>query len=295
MNRPTSTLLVLLATLALALMLAGCSDSESSATSPDVTTPATADKDAATAVAEDLGAEGGGLADQIADFAFAMDEVDAAKNGFEADPNRPHGSIERVYDDATGTWTITIERERGNPEGVPYAFMQRVYTLRFLDAVGEPMQFRVVDGDTARAAEFAIVSGTGEHRTRRLEQHLTALSGAFVATGVNTDFVTINGTYHREAGNHLETPNFSRTLEGVLDLELVDVVAPRHWRLNHQDAVSGTINGTFSADITLERGDDYVEDHIDREFTIVFGGGEGELVMNGNVYRLRLGDGELDD
>jgi len=297
MQRTTSKLLILLAALALALALAGCSEGESSATIPDATdSPTTTDKDAAEAVAADLAADSGGLHDQIADLSLVMASINAAKDGpGNDDPHRPQGFVEREYDDATGTWTVTIERERGDPEGVPYALIQRQYTLRFLDEAGEPMQFRVVDGDTARTAEYEIVYGQGVHRNRRLEQTLTALTGSFLVTDVNTDLVTINGTYHREAGHHLETPRFSRTLDGVLDLELIDVVAPFHWRLHHQDAVSGTIEGTFVADVIIERGDDYVENHIEREFTVIFGDGEGDLVMNGRAFCIRLGDGALCD
>jgi hypothetical protein len=297
MTRTTSKLLILLASLALALAMVGCGEDESSATIPGTPeSPTTLDKDAAEAVATDLAADSGGLSDQIADLSLAMATIDAAKSGPDNDdPHRPQGFIEREYDDATGTWTVTIERERGDPEGVPYALIQRQYTLRFLDEAGEPMQFRVVDGDTARAAEYEIVYGQGVHRNRRIEQTLTTLTGSFLVTNVNTDLVTINGTYHREAGHHLETPRFSRTLDGVLDLELIDVVAPYRWRLHHQDAVSGTINGLFVADVTIERGDDYYENHIEREFTIIFGDGEGDLVMNGRAFCIRLGDGALCD
>lgn len=296
MNNPTRTLLLLLASLALVFALAGCSDDESSPTSAIDPTeePATADKDAAEAVASDVGAETGGLTDQIADMAWAMNDLGGDKDGVE-DGHRPSGSLERIYDDETGTWTVTIMRERGNPEGVPYAMIERQYTLRFLDELGEPMMYRVVDADTARTAEFAIVYGEGIHRNRRIEQQLDALSGSFVITDVNQELVTINGTYHREAGYHLETPYFSRTLDGVLDLELIDVVAPFRWRLNHQNAVSGTIEGLFAADVTIERGDDYIEDHIERDFTIVFGDGEATMTMNGGGYCLNLGTGELCD
>lgn len=296
MKYGTKLSLLALTSLLLMLALAGCSDDETyTATTPDATEDvATVDKDAAEAVAADVSADSGGLTDQIADMAYVIGSVGVAKED-EGEPgvNRPVGSIDRVYDDATGTWTITISRERGLPDGVPYASIDRVYTMRFLNEAGEPMMFRVVDGDTASSAEFAIVSGTGIHRNRVLEQELKALTGSFVITNLDQELVTINGSYHREAGQHLETPSFSRTLDSVMDLELVDVVAPHRWRLDFATAVSGTVNGTFVADVVIERGDDYIEDHIEREFTIVFGDGEGDMVMNGNLYRLNLGDGEL--
>lgn len=293
MPRTPMILLMLLALLALIFAATGCSeDDDADLTDPNAITPATTDLDAADAVASDLGADDGGLTDQIADMSIALDGLSPTKSGEMTEPN---GFAEREYDETTGTWTITIDRERGDPEGVPYAHIMRVYTLRFLDEAGDPMQFRVVDEDTARTVEFAIVSGSGEHRTRRMEQALTELNGSFVVTNVHTDLVTINGTYHRAAGHRLETHRFARTLDGVLDLELADVVAPRRWHQNHAAAVSGTINGTFVADITIERGDDYFEQHIEREFTIVLGDGMGDMVMNGMHYRLNLGNGELED
>jgi len=281
--------LTLLAALAL---LTGCGDDTTTA---PVVDQLTADKDVAEAVAADLGSDDGGLADQLSDLSISLDGLSAAKLD-PADFMGPrNGFVSRDYDEATGTWTVTIDRERGDPEGTPYARIDRVYTLRFLDEAGEPMQFRVVDEDTARTVEFDIVSGSGEHRTRRMEQELTELSGSLVVTGVNTDIMTVNGNYHRAAGHHIETPAFSRTLDGVLDFELIDVVMPRGPRHNHAAALSGTIVGTFVADITFERGDVSTEEHIEREFTIILGDGEGDMLMNGQRFRMRLDCGELVD
>ncbi len=280
---------ILIALLAIVALLAGCGDD--STTAPN-SPPLTADKDAAEAVAADIGSENGGLTDQLADLSISLDGLNAAKDG----PMIPqNGFATRDYDETSGTWTVTIDRERGDPEGTPYHSFNRVYTLRFLDLDGESMQYRVVDEDTASTVEFNIVSGSGDHRTRRMERTLTELTGSLVVTNVNTEIVTVNGSYHRAAGHHLETPVFSRTLDGVLDFELIDVMLPRGARHNHAAAISGTITGTFVADITIERGDVYTVEHIDREFTIVLGEGEGDMLMNGRRYRLNLHQGELID
>ncbi len=281
-------LATVLALLAFALVMAGCSKDDDPM-SPTGSTSITPDTDTAEVVASDLGADDGGLTDQMADLATAVGGLNAAKD-FVNDRFR-----EANYDETTGTWTITVERERGNPDGVPYASISRLYTLRFLDAAGDPQQFRIVDGDTATTVDFDILSGSGVHRTRRVEQSLDSLEGSFVVTGVNTDWLTVNGTYARAATNHLETPRFSRTHAGQLGLELMDVVVPRGAGRDYSQAISGTVNGTYVADITIERGDDYLEQHIERTFSIVFGDGEGTLTMDGNLYHCRLSDGVLLD
>jgi hypothetical protein len=240
-------------------------------------------------VAGDLAADGGGVIDQLADLSAAIGGLDAGKTLVH---ERFH---EAVYDDQTGTWTITVARERGNPDGVPYAAISRVYTLRLLDAEGQPQQFRVVDGDTARTAEFAIVSGAGTHRTRRFEQNLDALAGSFLVTGVETDLLTVDGTWSRSASNRLEAPRFVRTHASTLDLELIDVVVPRQGGLDLSQVVSGLVEGSYVADITIERGDDYAERHVERTFTLVLGDGEAELTLGGQGYRCSLQTGELLD
>ena len=283
MNTKSLTLmLVLLA----ALALVGCSGDDPAAP----TSVITAEKDAAAAIAADLGADDGGLMDQLSDavgFAGAQ-TMFALQGGCE-------GLRDAVYDADTGTWTITVQRERGDPEGVPYASFTRVYTLRFLDADGLAQQRYVVESDTARTIEFAILSGEGVHRTLRLEHNLLALEGEFTVANANEPLVTINGRYHREGRNVLEVPRFLRTHESTLDLELLDVVAPRGAGRDLAEAVSGTVTGTYAALITVQRGDDYTEREILREFTVELGGGEGLMTMEQNAhrYRARLRTGEL--
>ena len=132
-------------------------------------------------------------------------------------------------------------------------------------------------------------------RTRRLEHNLLALEGAFTVANANEPLVTINGWYHRAGLNVLEIPRFLRTHESTLDLELLDVVAPRGAGRDLAEAVSGTVTGTYHALITVQRGDDYAEREILREFTVELGGGEGLMTMEQSAhrYRARLRTGEL--
>jgi hypothetical protein len=288
-RRPATRLLLLSAmilALSLTAMLTGCSSDDPAA--PAAST-ATVDQDAADAMAADLAADSGGVTDQIADLSTAIASLGAAKTVIH---ERFH---ETVWDDATGTWTITVSRERGDPAGTPYGSMSRTYTLRLLNAMGEPQQYRIVGADTARTAEFAIVSGTGLHRTLLREHTLDELTGAFTVTGVETDLLTVNGAYHRAASNRLETLRFVRTLTGALDVELSDVTVPRALGVDFGAAVSGTIAGTYVADITVTRGDEYRERHIERDVVIVLGNGEATINCGGGAFRALLGTGELAD
>lgn len=283
--RTISLLLALLG----AFALAGCSEHD--ATTPGASALTTVEKDAAEAIATDLGTDDGGLMDQLSDAVDFAGSVDLmVKSDGECE-----GLRNAVYDDATGTWTITIERERGEIDGVPYASFTRVYTLRFLDADGNPQERYLVDESVANTMEFNIVSGDGLHRTFRVEHTLDELVGQFVITDTHTDLVTINGTYLRSGSHHLDNDRFTRDHVSTLNLELVDVQAPRGAARDLSEAVSGTVTGTYEATITFVRGDDYTEREIYREFTVDLGDGEAVMQMSQERYRARLKTGELVD
>ncbi|MBM4129829.1 hypothetical protein FJ250_02210 [bacterium] len=283
----------LLAALVLLTLLGGCSNDDPAAPAD---TSAAIDKDAAQAVAADVATDSGGVTDQLQDVALALDGLGGVKS---LDPAEPDSSWVRerfrdaVYDETTGTWTITVSCRRGFPEGVPYHAMERVFTLRLLGPGGLPQQFRVVGEDTATTAEYAIVSGTGIHRLPHREHSLNALSGAFVIEGLNAEMLVINGTYLRDVSHAFETPRFARTLDGVLDVELIDVTMPRRPRARVCSAISGTITGTWVADITTTRGNDYVEEHVERDITIVLGDCEADIRCGEGRFRVPLGTGQL--
>jgi len=274
------------------LALAGCSSDDPAA--PAASTLATAEKDAAAQVAADLAEDQGGLVDQLGDAVLFAGGFDPALKT--ADPVCD-GLREADYDSTTGTWTITIERERGFPDGTPYHAFTRVFTVRYLDADGlAQMHYFSPDSVPASTIEFAILSGTGVHRTLRLDRQLLSLEASFVITNADSEYVTVNGTYDRAASADFTNPRFERTHDSTLHLELVDVMAPRRPTRDLADAVSGTVNGVYDATITVTRGDDYREQEIHREFSITLGGdGECGLHMGGHLYRARLRTGELID
>jgi hypothetical protein len=285
--------LTILMAAALALLgLAACSSDDPA--TPAAADLATAEKDAAATIAADLSSDQGGLLDQLGDAVLFAGGFDPALKFDREPPADCEGLRDAVYDSASGTWTITIDRERGDPEGVPYHAFSSVFTVRFLDADGDAqMHYLSEDSVAASTIEYAILEGTGVHRTRRGERELLSLVASFVITDADSEFVTVNGTYARSAAANHVNPRFERTHESTLQLELIDVVAPRGAGRDLAQAVSGTVTGTYDALITVTRGDDYLEREIHREFTITLGDGECLMDMNHHRYRARLHDGEL--
>ncbi|NUM69103.1 hypothetical protein HUU39_28195 [candidate division KSB1 bacterium] len=258
-----------------ALALAACSNEDPVSSSASLS----ATEDAAESLASALGADNGGAIDQVSDV------IELAGTG---------GLQKPAEDDpVTGTWTLLLQRERGNPNGVPYAEISRTYTYQFLNQNGQPQKYWRVGADTAYTIVFNIVEGTGTHRTRRLSQQLTGLSGTFTATGVNTRLVTINGTYARSAVDTITTRNAVRTLDHALSLTFTNVQGPRGSRLDLSRKISGTVSGTYTAKVTFQRGDSYRETNINRTFTIVLGNGKASINVGGQSFAGDLTSGEL--
>lgn len=274
-------------------ILAGCEKNDP-VSSNDESVMAT--EDAAESIASALGSDNGGAMDQLSDLAELASvtgmqgEAALGKTGGTAE-------IDTTYDPVTGTWTAVISRERGNPNGIPYASFSRTYTYQFLNKDGQPQKYwRVRNGaqiDTAYTIKFNIVDGTGIHRTRRLSQELKDLSGAFTATGTNTALITINGTYTRAAADTITTRNAVRTHDHTLSLNFIDVKIPRGRRSDVANQVGGTITGNYTATVTFTRGDLYSEKNINRDFTITLGGGDARIKMRGLDYLCDLLRGEI--
>ncbi|NUM77219.1 hypothetical protein HUU40_22905 [candidate division KSB1 bacterium] len=256
-----------------------------------------ATEDAAESIASAVGADNGGATDQLSDVielagASGLQKPAEVLLGKYSEPNTI-ASIDTSYDPVTGTWTLRLERERGNPNGIPYAEISRTYTYQFLNKNGQPQKYWKVGADTAYTIKFNIVEGTGTHRTRRLSQQLTGLSGSFTATGVNTRLVTINGTYFRSAVDTVTTRNAVRTLDHALNLTFTNVQGPRGSRLELSRKISGTVSGTYTAKVTFQRGESYGETTINRSFTINLGGGNANLNISGKNFEADLTSGEL--
>ena len=272
--------------LAALLGFAGCDSSVDDAAELSVTS------DVAESLAKLTAEDTGGLVDQVGDvmdLATAGDiqsqlEVTSAK--FE------HHPVERSYNESTGTWTISVTHERGDPEGDRYMTLSKIYEVQFLNADGLPQKFFVTDGATAHAIGFVIVEGSGSLVTPRIDAFRENITGEWMATGVNTDVVTINGTYSRTGGHTITTLEAVRTLEYELALDVHDVMGPKGSRRDLSQKISGTISGTYDAFATFERGDAYREREISRSFTIEINNGEATISVDGHVFgsNVRTGD-----
>ncbi len=201
--------------------------------------------------------------------------------------------IERSYDDGTGTWTISVTREREDAAGERQFSLHKVYEVQFLNEKGDPQQFYVTSGDTARAISFVIVEGTISLETPRVSALRDDITGSWMATGVNTDTVTLNGTYSRSGGHTITGLEAVRTLDYNLLLEVEELVGPKGSRRDLSQKLSGTISGEYEAVATFERGDSYREREISKHFTITISDGEATIVVNGEVFQSNVRTGEL--
>lgn len=289
MNKLSSTLLALiLCGFTLILLLTACSDST---TDPEETP--TIYSDAAESLAGDLAFSTGGTMDQLMDLSTF-----ATVNGMEdLDAKYPdtYFDISKTYDPESGEWSIHIERERGISDSIPYAIMSRDYTLKYMNSLGQPLQYYIVDADTARTIQFNVIQGTGEHKTRRLSQQLNELNAEWAVTNANQDFLTINGNYNRAAVDTIRTWNRTRTSDHNLQLNISEMSVPRGGPPTLVNAISGHITGHFHAEITFTHGESYNERTIDRDIDIVIGAGRAEIEIGPESFIADMESGELID
>lgn len=276
-------------TLATALMLfavVGCDSST------DADADFTATQDVAESLAKLTAEDTGGLADQVGDVLelASAGDIQAQSDALGKSTTHP---VERSYDENTGTWTISVTHERGDPAGERYMTLSKVYNVQFLDAVGLPQKFFITEGDTARSISFVIVEGEGTLVTPRIEAARENIAGSWLATGVHTDEVTINGTYSREGGHTITTLAAVRTLEYEMSLEVTDLVGPKGSRRDLSQKLSGTISGSYDAFATFQRGDAYREREISKTFTIVISEGEATINVDGEVFGSNVRTGDL--
>jgi len=282
-------MIAVLATVAV-IALSGCGGSNKS-TGPS-SGSASVDEDVATSIASDLGEDNGGLADQVNDLtALARPSGLQGAPGF-ATPQGVSASTP-TYDPGSGAWQWGFTREFSSNNGAYFAHVSRTYQWRFLKSSGQPQIAYIVGHDTAYSIEFAVLNGSGRHRTPHLSQTLTGLTCNLVATGTNTSTITVNGTCSRAALDTIFTHNAVRTLDHGTQLTLTDVQCQRDAAGELWQSVSGTITGTFSANITFSSGDAYDEKTVNRDINISLGNGEAVIHFGGHIWNAGLRHGDL--
>ena len=245
--------------------------------------------DVAESVAGAVGEESGGVIDQVGDVIDLTTQFRLGKTSADGFIDQR----EATYDESTGTWTLKIERERGVEGAVPYGAWTRVFTYQFLNSQGQPQKFFVTENDTATSIIFNIVDGDGYYKNFRMSHDLKEIEGSFVVTEANTDIVTVNGVYKRAAVDTITTEKFTRTSDHVLELTLIDLKGPKGSRRNLAQKVSGTITGSFHADINFDGERGYAEKTVDKDINIVIGDGEAIIDVNGNLYVADVENGQV--
>ena len=262
-------------------------------TEPDPVIPSATidDADIAMSVATVITEDGGGVVDQLGDMSVQASNqgIQAISAGFGGMGSCRHNA---TYDSLTQTWTIVIFRERGEPADSVYHLFERTHTLQFLNQAGTPQKFWITDGDTAMQIIFDIVSGSGEHKHPHRHHILKSIGGGWTADNVNTDMITVNGTYQRAALDTIFRQNGMRISDHTLDLTLTDVTGPRGSRRDLSQKVSGSITGTYHAFVTVIKSDTTFTNEITRDINIELGSGNASITVGGHRYRYNTGTGE---
>jgi hypothetical protein len=256
-------------------------------------------EDAAESISAAMGDQSGGAMESFADVSAVAGEttVNRAFTKSTGESSVMTVASPPVYDAATGWWSVTIDRSRTGM--FVNASVQRVYQYQF-QKNGVPQQNRITGADTANTLKFKIVSGSGFFRSQRVHHNLTQLKGAWTAIKIDKDTVVLNSdeTFVRSGVDSIITRNMIRTFTHTTTMEFVNVKGLRYkpsivnWRDSFSQAVSGTVNGTFNATITFERGTAYKERTINKTFTVILGTGEGSLTLNGGgKFGMDLHDG----
>jgi hypothetical protein len=291
----------------------------------DALTPAqenAASQDAASVVAGAVGGQTGGINDQASDAVDLTIGNSVAAVG--QDPNlisdtSRFRSFVRTYNPSTNTWTavytraITSTRLTGN--------WRREYRYRYTRN-GQPQQYLVQNGNLADQIAFEIVSSgcsgqfvltnpasTLSHRLNNLGGSITGV----IAIGADTT-LTINtasgNSFTRSATDSLTRAASQRISNHTLTLTFNNIVVPvsANRRINSTinarstrwfvRPISGTINGTYQAEIDFIRGGNTYERTINRNFTVTFGNADNaDLTVTGGganvTNRISLDTGEL--
>ncbi len=265
--------------------------------------------DAVASIAGAIGDDNGGASNNVGDI-VALAGPDGLK-GLATSLSKEYGTmtttiVDSSYDAATGWWTMNVAHEKNTPSDQYYTKLSRTYKIQYLKNNVPQKYWRVQNGiavDTANVIKKIVVSGAGEYKTPRIHHTLKSITASFIATNTNTEIVTVNSDapYIRAGYDVITTANAVRTLDHTVALTFVGVTGPRlrpnssmFTRRNLSNQTAGTINGTYAATVTVQRGTAYNEKTINRTFTVTLGGGTGTIGINGDgrsfTSNLQTGD-----
>ncbi len=283
---------------------AGC---RKNATGPDLTAGITSNQDAAQSLANAVGEDNGGVADQMGDIADATGSTGISANvgsywneaGLLKAATTSGDTIVKTFNSADTSWTVYVSRSRVGLLGRQAGFT-RTYYIKFIDqnGVALPRYATTSPVDTASTILFKVLNGSGYTITRFVSTHLLSISANYVVTGANTSAITVNGSFTRTGTDTMITLTGERVLNHTLTATLDNVTGPRAPRYLSSTrvprATSGRITGTYSATVSVVRGDSYTERSFSKTFEITFNSdGSASIVVNGSQYTCNTTYGEL--
>lgn len=282
------------------MLLTGCKKDDDNPSSASNTMETSATDDAVLSISGAMGDDNGGASNTVGDM-IALASPDGvaglASKLAKADGSEGTMTVDTTYDPTSGWWSMTVTKERGSSSGLYYAKFARSYRYQFLKNNVPQRYWRVAGAsgtDTATVIKFVIVSGTGEFHTPHIHQVLKSLTGSFTSVNTNTDTITVNSDapYVRSGVDTLTLANSMRTLDHAVTMTFTGIKGPRLrpnstilTRRTLTTHTTGTVAGTYTAKVTVQRGESYNEKTIDRQFTITLSGGRGSIGVNGEGRR----------
>lgn len=295
----TGASLIVAATL---LFVSGCKNNSTGPGNASISS----NQDAAQSIANAVGEDNGGVADQIGDIADATGSSGISANvgsawtdGALMKSTTPSGdTVIKTFNASDTSWMVSVTRTRVGLFGRQAGFT-RTYYIKFIDQNGVALTRYITTTpvDTASTIVFKTLNGSGYTITRSVSTHLLSITSDFVVSGANTPILTVNGTLTRTGTDTIKTLSGERVLNHTLVLNLQNVTGPRVPRYATATriprATGGTITGTYSATVAVLRGDSYTERSFTKTFTITFANGAGVIDVNGSNYTSDLTYGEL--
>jgi hypothetical protein len=289
---------------AMLLVGSGC---KKNSTAPVVAASVTSNQDAAQSIANAVGEDNGGVTDQMGDVADATGSAGISANVGSVSLEGPlmkalttvgDSVTKKTFNASDTSWTVSVARNRVGLLGRQAGFT-RTYYVKFIDQNGVALPRYVTTttpADTASTIVFMVLNGTGYTVTRFVSAHLLSISSDFMVTGTNTSVIMVNGIFTRTGTDTVKTLIGERVLNYTLVADLQNVTRPRTPRYalvtRGPRATGGAITGTYTATVTVLKGDSYSERSFTKTFTLTFGQDTGSIDVGGAKFTCDLQAGE---
>jgi len=271
-----------------AALVSGCKKNDNGPLGTGSTAAPSADvSDAADAVSDALASNNGGAMDQVNDVFEIADEV-AVGGGVLGKTDADTTINGAVYNSTTMSWEKTVVKGDSLLYPAYYGYWTRIYWLQFR-ANGAPQEFRKTNNVAADTIHHQTLGGSGHFWTPRLVHHLAGISSDWIASGTNTDTVTINGTYTWSGIDTIKTTGRAgRVLNRTIALTFSNVKGPRGPRVARSAETSGTIDVVYTATVLVPGKAPY---QVNESFSIELGGGNATFSIEGTKFVSDLATG----